>query len=382
MPFSVHAPGRPRASRRAAAGLLAAALALLAACGGDGGTGTAPPNAPPTLATRTWVMGFSTNPPRPTVAAVIQGIDDWSRRAEYAAIHEEVPWRDLLSGMSPDAILDRDKVQLVTYLRGKGLKLYFMADATDGLSRADEAPQLRALGRSLAEPAVQQAYRAYVLAVARKLQPEIIGLAAETNLVRIAAPPAVYAALVRTANDAAADLKAAGSTATLLASVQVEAAWGVLGGGGSSGGGTGYAGIERDLADFPFAQWLGLSSYPYFAYAQPEDIPGDYYRRLLAGRALPVMVVEGGWTSAAVGGVNSSPQIQARYIARHAQLLDDVAARGVIQLLYADIDASSFPQPQPANLPLFTRIGLVDSNFAAKQALAEWDALFARRLVR
>jgi hypothetical protein len=257
-----------------------------------------------------------------------------------------------------------------------------MADSTDGLSRADEAPQLRALGRSLAEPAVQQAYRAYVLAVARKLQPEIIGLAAETNLVRVAAPPAVYAALVRTANDAAADLKAAGSTATLLASVQVETAWGVLGGGGSNGSGTGYVGIERDIADFPFAQWLGLSSYPYFAYAQPEDIPGDYYRRLLAGRTLPVMVVEGGWTSASVGSVRSSPEIQARYFARHAQLLDDVAARGVLQLVYADIDTSAFPQPQPANLPLFTRIGLVDSNFAAKPALAAWDALFARRQVR
>ncbi len=381
MPNSVHAPLRPRAARLVATRLLAAALALLAACGGDGGT-NATPDAPPTNATRTWAMGFSTNPPRPTVAAVITGIDQWSQRAEYAAIHDEVPWRDLLAGMSPDAILDRDKVQLVAYLRNKGLKLYFMADSTDGLSRADEAPQLRALGRSLAEPAVQQAYRAYVLAVARKLQPEIIGLAAETNLVRVAAPPAVYAALVRTANDTAADLKAAGSNATLLASVQVETAWGVLGGGGSNGGGTGYVGIERDIADFPFSRWLGLSSYPYFAYAQPEDIPGDYYRRLLAGRTLPVMVVEGGWTSASVGSVRSSPEIQARYFARHAQLLDDVAARGVLQLVYADIDTSAFPQPQPANLPLFTRIGLVDSNFAAKPALAAWDALFARRLVR
>ena len=325
-------------------------------------------------------MGFSTTPPRPTVAAVVKGIDHWSRRAEYAAIHEEVPWRELLTGTSPEAILDRDKVELVAYLRGKGLKLYFMADSTDGLAREQEAPQLRALGRSLEEPAVQRAYRDYVLAVSRKLNPEIIGLAAETNLVRAAASPALYAAVVRTANDTAADLRAAGSGATLLSSVQVETAWGVLGGGGSSGGGTGYVGIERDLADFPFAQWLGFSSYPYFGYAQPEDVPLDYYRRLLAGRTQPVMVVEGGWSSASVGSVSSSPLVQARYIARHAQLLDAVAARGVIQLVYADIDVSSFPPPLPANLPLFTHIGLVDSDFDAKPALAEWDALFARRL--
>ena len=159
----------------------------------------------------------------------------------------------------------------------------------------------------------------------------------------------------------------------------MESAWGVLGNGGRTGPGTGYAGIERDFADFPFAQWLGLSSYPYFAYSQPEDIPGDYYRRLLNGRSTPVMVVEGGWTSAAVGSVQSSPALQARYYARHAQLLDGVAARGVLQLVFADLDLATFPQPQPASLPLFAGIGVVDSDFNAKPALAAWDALFARR---
>jgi hypothetical protein len=372
-----HSPGRDVLARGVVVSLGSALL--LAACA-NGGSSPAPPPPSPVATTRSWAMGFGTTPPRPTVAAVIKGIDQWSRRAEYAAIHEEVPWRDLLTGMTPDAILDRDKVQLVAYLRGKGLKLYFMADLTDGLAREQEAPQLRSLGRSLTEPEVQQAYRAYVLAVSRKLQPEVIGLAAETNLVRAAAPPSLYAAVVRTANGAAADLRAAGSSATLLASVQVETAWGVLGGGGSSGGGTGYVGIERDLVDFPFAELLGLSSYPYFAFEQPEDVPLDYYRRLLAGRTQPVMVVEGGWSSASVGSVRSSPLVQARYVARHAQLLDAVAARGVIQLVYADIDTSSFPPPLPANLPLFTHIGLVGSDFDAKPALAEWDKLSARPL--
>jgi hypothetical protein len=136
----------------------------------------------------------------------------------------------------------------VNYLRGKGLQLYFMADLTDGLSRSEEAPQLRALGRSLTEPAVQQVYRDYVLAVARKLNPEFIGLAAETNLIRAVAPPALYDAVVRAANDAAADLRAAGAGASLMFSVQVETAWGVLGGTGP------YAGVERDFTDFPFVQ--------------------------------------------------------------------------------------------------------------------------------
>ncbi len=176
--------------------------------------------------------------------AVLQGIDLWSQRAELAAIHEELPWTDLLGGiLSPDDILDRDKVQLVDYLRGKGLKLYFMADLTDGLSRGEEAPQLRALGRSITELDVQWAYRDYMLAVERKLHPEFIGLAAETNLIRVAAPSAVYAAVVTA------------------------------------------------------------------------------------------------------------------------------------------IDLASIPPPIPSNLPLFVNIGLTDSDFNAKPALAAWDALHARRLI-
>lgn len=343
----------------------------VAACGG-GGDSTSPSST--AVATRAWRLGFSPIPPRPTTAAVLQGIDLWSQRAELAAIHEELPWTDLLGGMSPDDILDRDKVQLINYLRGKGLQLYFMADLTDGLSRGEEAPQLRALGRSITEPAVRHAYRSYLLAVQRKLQPEFIGLAAETNLIRAAAPPAVYGAVVQAANDAAADLRAAGSQAILMSSVQVETAWGGLGGNGT------YIGVEADFTDFPFAQWLGLSSYPYFRFAQPEDIPTDYYGRLLNGRATPVMVVEGGWTSAAAGSVQSSPGLQARYVTRHAQLLDAVDARGLIQLVFADIDLASLPPPIPPTLPLFVNIGLTDSDFNAKPALAAWDALHARRL--
>ncbi len=316
-------------------------------------------------------MGFFVTPPRPTVEAVIEGIDLFSTRAEIATIHEEVPWRDLLAGQSADAILDRDKVELVAYLRSKGLKLYFMADATDGLARESEAPQLRALGRSLSEPAVQQAYRDYVLAVNRKLAPQYLGVAAETNLVRAAAPASLYQAVVEVANAAAADLRAVGSTTAVMASVQVETAWGRL------DGSRVYQGIERDRQDFAFAQVLGLSSYPYFGFASPQELPADYYSRLLDGRTPRTMVVEGGWTSSSPG----SPSMQADYMPVHAALLDSVRAEAVVQTLFADIDLASLPGPVPPNLPFFTHLGLVDSNLAAKPALAAWDALRARALV-
>lgn len=197
---------------------------------------------------------------------------------------------------------------------------------------------------------------------------------AESNLIRVAAP-ALYAAVKQAANDTAAALRAAGSRTQLMASVQVETAWGRLGGSGP------FVGIEADFSDFPFVQTLGLSSYPYFGWATPEALPLDYYQRLRGGRSLPLMVVEGGWASASAGSIASSPETQARYIARHAELLDNAGAQAWLQLQFADVDLSAVPPPVPANLPLFASIGLADSNFVAKPALAAWHALFARRLL-
>jgi hypothetical protein len=350
-------------------------LVVLFVFSGLAGAASQAPAAPgAAVPARTWALGFGVRQPLPRMPAVAKIIDLWSRRAEIAAFHQELPWRDLLAGVPADTILDRDKAQLVKYLRAKGLKIYFMADSSDGLARGKEARQLRALGRSLREPEVQAAYRRYVLAFARRFQPEYIGLAAETNLVRANAPPALYAAVKRTANDTAAALRAAGSKAILLTSVQVDAAWGRLGGGGY------YRGVETDFADFPFMQVLGLSSYPYFAYARPEDIPDTYYSRLLNGRELPVMIVESGWNSASVGPLHSSPAHQARYLTRLARLADGVRARGVIQLLFTDIDTRRLPKRLPATLQLFAHIGLVDADLRPKPALVEWDKLYRRPL--
>ena len=109
---------------------------------------------------------------------------------------------------------------------------------------------------------------------------------------------------------AAAELRSRGTASLLLVSVQVETAWGGLQGGG-------YAGIEADLSDFPFLDALGLSSYPYLGgFTQPEQIPLDYYSRLTAGRALPELVLEGGWPSITVGAVAGTPPWTSRLESR------------------------------------------------------------------
>jgi hypothetical protein len=358
------------ASRRRVLSLAAwAPLALcLSGCGGaSGGALAAAPTA------RSWRMGFYPNPPNDEVNAITQLVDAFSQHGELLHIHEELPWTELLAGQTAES-LAMTKLPLVNYARSKSMRIGFMGDLTDGLDRAQQPPQLRALGRSIEEPQVQAVFRAYLLSVAQVLQPDYIGLTAETNLVRLQSPADVYGAMVETANASAADLIAAGVSVPLMISVQVEVAWGQ----GSVNGQ--YQGVDTDFTDFPFMQMLGLSSYPYFFYPAPEQLPTNYYSRLLAGRSMPAMVAEGGWSSANVGSINSSQDIQRRYIELQGQMLDGINAVAVVQTLFADLDLSALSADLQTELLPFASIGLAASNYSKKPALDAWDVLFARPL--
>jgi hypothetical protein len=318
-------------------------------------------------------MGFSAFPPKPDEQVLLAAIEMWSRRADAAIMHVSVPYKALLSGTSATTYVQTVDLPLANHFRARNLDLVVMLDVTDGLNRAAEAPELVELRRSITEPAVQQVYRQYAMAMASLVKPSYLGLAAETNLIRLAAPPALYSAVVRMTGEAAADLQRAATTATLFVSVQVEVAWGRLVANNV------FTGVETDFRDFPFVAALGLSSYPYFAFASPEEIPPDYYSRLTGGRTLPVLVVEGGWTSGSVGSVQSSTGLQERYLRRQAALLDSVKAVAVLQLSFTDLDLASFPpQPPGSILPLFAQLGLVDTELRPKPALATWDSIFAR----
>ncbi len=325
-------------------------------------------------------MGFSVVPPKPDLKIAVRSLEIWTRRADAAIMHVDVPWALMLAGASPEDALRKDGIDLEHYYRSKHLKLVVTIDVTNGLGRESESPALVAAHRSITEPQVQRLYRNYVRALVDMLHPDYLGLAAETNLIRAVAPRPVYSAVVRMTNDAATDVRRQhpASVLPLYVSVQIETAWGKLGKQGS------YVGIDQDLHDFPFVNLLGLSSYPYLGgFTDPDGIPLDYYTRVRGSRSLPVMVVEGGWPSASARGVfTSSPQVQARYIARQSQILDAANAIAVFQLSFTDLDLGSFPKPVPAILPLFATLGLVDSNLNPKPALTTWDNVFARPLSR
>jgi hypothetical protein len=197
------------------------------------------------------------------------------------------------------------------------------------------------LGKSIAKPDVQLLYKRFVLVMDTILKPDHLGLALETNLIRAAAPDSIYQGIKNAANAAFQDVRNADQNVKISVSVQVDFAWGKLGGGS-------FIGISQDFMDFAFIEELGLSSYPYFGSSNPEDLPANYYSKLVEGKNLPVFVSEGGWTSQSITGfsgqlISSNLQIQQRYITRQGQLLDQAQAIAVFQLSFTDIDLSTLP---------------------------------------
>ena len=360
----------PELARRCA-GLALLLGAALASCAPQKSTQPRVPT------TRGFHMGFSAFPPRLSIAEILRTVDSASRHEDAALMELDVPWVALLADSSAPFLVRRDQLPLAQLFRSHRFPIVATLDVTNGLDRHAEARVLDSLGRSIADPAVQGVYRQYVAAFDSIVRPDWLALAMETNLIRAAAPDSVYRAVVTMTNAAAAQLRANGSTTKLMVSVQVETAWGRLGGGTG-----GFVGIGQDRADFPFVQVLGLSSYPYLGgFATPEDMPLDYYARLVQDHPLPMIVTEGGWTSASVGAVSSTPELQARYIHRQMAIADSARLLGVFQIPFTDLDLSSMPLPPGSILPLFAQLGLEDTQYRPKPALAAWDSALGRRYV-
>jgi hypothetical protein len=313
-------------------------------------------------------MGFSAIPPRMDSTLLLPTLTLASQHSDAGLIQLSIPWDVLLIDTAAATEVRLVRLPLVNFYRGSGKKIVVALDVTNGLDRSAEDPVLAGLGRSITDTMIQRLYREYVSAVDSILHPDYLSLAAETNLVRAIAPVPLYDAVVTMVNDAAAELATQGSTTKLMVSVQVETAWGKLSGTNV------FVGIGQDRADFPFLDAVGLSSYPYLGgFAQPEDIPDDYYDRLVAHAPLPVVVLEGGWPSVSVGAITSSPQLQARYIRRQGQLLAATNAKGLFQITFTDLHPSIVPPG--STLSLFANLGLVDTALQAKPALTAWDTL-------
>ena len=364
-----HVPGSCGGATHAHPTVLLVLACALVGCGGTAG----PPDA---AGVREYRMGFSPFAPRLTIEDILTTVDLWTERGDAGIIHMDVPWVALLDGADAGQVATAEWLPMVELYRDRDLLVVITVDATNGLARDREAEALVERGRSITEPEIQALYRAWARAVAGVLRPDYLGLAAETNLVRLAAPAAVYDALPVMTAAAASEVRAMADPPALYVSVQVETAWGRLTGANT------YEGIADDLGDFPFVDALGLSSYPYLGgFEEPGDLPDDYYARIADQADLPVLVVEGGWPSVGAAGFEATPGEQADYLRRQADLLDAADALAVFQLTFTDLDLDAWPEEVPDILHVFASLGLVTDDYQPKPALPVWDSLHALPLV-
>lgn len=328
---------------------------------------------------RTFVMGFQNSAPRyDDFDLIIKTLYMWTERADAAIISEEVPWDSLYAGTTPAMYITRNFKDLVAYYRSRNMKLWLYVDPQNGLDRAQDARGLVRRGKSIADADVQALYQQYVLAADSILHPDFIGLALETNLIRDAAPASIYNGVKSAVTATAAALRKKGNTRRGI-SIQADQAWGWL-----SPDHT-FRGIQQDLIDFPFIEGLGISSYPYFGFDDPDNIPSDYYSRLVQGTNVPVHISEGGWTTSQFVfnnvTINGTTDKQRRYLYKHAELLGTVRTEAWFQIPFTDILVSALPSEIPDNIVYFSSLGLVDTTLTAKPALSAWDDIHQRKKV-
>ena len=377
----------PPAISLARGGVLLTAVALLACTDLPTTAPEAVPNAPAApaqvasaLPARTFRMGFSAIPPRLTDArSLLDAIAAWRPHADAAILQHDIQWGALFAGATPASQIEEHVVPLAQYYRSLGLSpLVITIEPLNSGARDREAWELLAAGRSITEPAIQALYKSYVTEVARLARPDYLVLALEVNLVRAVAPASLYNALVSMTKAGASGIRAAGLTTRLGVSVEVETAWNLLPR-ETLQGTLLFKGIATERSHFNFVQFLGLSAYPHMGgFTAPSQIPTNYYSRLRGAPALPVMVVEGGWTSNSGPYWSGSLTIQAAWITRQAVLLDAAQAVALFQLNAPDIEASTFYVGPGVDISPLLFLGVFDVNLQPKPSLVACDQILAR----
>lgn len=360
---------------------IAPPLVFALACGGDdGGSSPAGPEPPgpgdePEL-TRTFRMGFAPSPPRPEEQLFFDVVQRMGQVAEVTILQPHVPWAALLDGTQTFEEAVDEQVELLLFLRARGFELVYLLDPLDGLGRTREPPELVERGRSITEPEIRETHQAWAMEIARRVRPEWFGLASEINTLAGHGDLDLYDLMVDLVNDLAPRIRAVSPGTRVFVSFQVEDA--------------------RQTPPFPPSQVdhftliddfdidaLGLSSYPVFSFDTPADIPDDHYEIFARETNLPLIFVEGGWSSGngPLGG--GTPEEQADWVRRMAELLNGIEARLWLSLTFTDIDIPSLglPPDRAAGLSNFATMGIVDTELDPKPAFAAWREVFARPVI-
>ena len=137
--------------------------------------------------------------------------------------------------------------------------------------------------------------------------------------------------------------------------------------GGLFGGANDPAQAQWGLIDrFPDADIIGFTTYPGLVFATPDEIPDDYYSRLggIAG-GRPIVFTEMGWQAGGeLGAWSGTPQLQARFVERFADLIADTSVAFYVW---------SFLYDQAVGEP-FATMGLIGADGIPRPAWEVWGS--------
>ena len=210
----------------------------------------------------------------------------------------------------------------------------------------------------------QQRFVSALTAFAKTYQPAYLGIGNEVNRI-YGSKPADYAAFTQWFAQAAAAVKQASPNTKVFVIFQYEQLNGLYG--GLFGGKNNEADTTWQLLDdFPTADLIAFTTYPYLIYKDPADIPADYYTRAKDHTAKATAFTEVGWPSGTEApGYESSNDEQAAFVARFGTLVSPSNPAFVIWSFLYD---QGTPKP-------FSSIGLIGRDGTAKPALQVWQRL-------
>jgi hypothetical protein len=114
---------------------------------------------------------------------------------------------------------------------------------------------------------------------------------------------------------------------------------------------------------------IGFTSYPFFEYETPAEIPADYYTEIAQHTTKPVLFSELGWIANPAIPYTGSAAEQAAFVDRFFALIGGLDVRYAVYLHENDLPISVLPAASA-----FYQVGLRDEAGVARPADAAWRA--------
>jgi hypothetical protein len=287
--------------------------------------------------------------------------EDW--RTLYRALPELGGWVGTFASWSPEGGMP----DIMRSQAAVGGAFDFHTVPNVGFSRQDIGEY--GLTVDFTDPDQVEVYSEALAALARDVRPSFLGVGNEINLLW-EDDPAAFDAFATALPGIADRVREASPRTRVFTTFQLE----FLRGGGA------ISGVEReprwDLVDAvaDAIDFVAFTTYPWFDYPTPEEIPGDYYRAILDELELPIGFTELGWPAGelavAPGGLGAgTPEAQAAFIERLEELLEGIEP--VLGLWVHAFDS-------PAAGELFATLGLHEADGTPRTSVEAWQRLIGR----